>query len=160
MGIEYICFRYCQKNDNVELSEIIDQIKEVKFIHEKRHFCKFIYNAFVSRFNYRVFSISDEHGLLHYSFLISACSKFAFLKNHDVLISPSWTRDDMRGKGIMAQVHSYISRKVKTIHPDADVYVLVRKENESSMRGMRKSAFQIVGKVEKTRIFKKYGEIY
>ena len=160
MGTEYICFRYCPEKDNVELSEITNQIKEKKLIHERKHFWKFIYNAFVSQFHYRIFSISDENGLIHYSFLISTCSKFSFLKNNDVLISPSWTRDDMRGRGIMAQVYSYISREVKRLHSDANIYVLVREENESSMRGMKKSAFQIVGKVEKTNILKKYGEIY
>lgn len=155
----YNCFMFNRDTASDEINAPFT-VQTRKFAFDKVLLKKMLYNAVVSGFRQKVYTCSDEKGLVHYSFAIAKCHKFGFLKQGDYSIGPCWTRDDQRGKGLFGDMLNYIASAIIKENPQSKVYVLVRTENEKSMRGVAKANFVNVGVVKKTPWLKQYSAIY
>ena len=154
----YNIYKYIPKED-VLPKPPFKNIQVEKFVLKKHIRLKLIYNALVTFFQHIVFFISDGKGLVHYSFVINKCPKFCFLNYNDYVISPCWTRKDKRGMGIYAAMIDYIGAYYKNKDVESNVYILVRNENKSSVKGIEKSHFTKIGIVKKSRFLKIYSKI-
>lgn len=154
----YNVYQFENTHDSYDTS-VLENIEEKKYRFESEIVKKLFYNAVVCGFKHKVFSVSDEKGLVHYSFVIGKCSKFPFLKKNDYVIGPCWTRDDKRGKGIYAAMINYIGFSYMKDCPESHIYILVREQNAASIRGVEKANFKKVGTVTKSKYLKKYTDI-
>ena len=97
---------------------------------------------------YRLFVVKNEKGdVIHRSACIGKCIKFPFLKKGDFEIGPCYTEDSFRGKGIYPAVLEHI-----LCERVGNYYMLVREDNESSIRGIEKAGFSLVGEVQRDRL--------
>lgn len=151
----YILYKYCESG-----GEMLSDVKVKRFLFDKSFAPKLLYNALICEFKHKIYYIEDEKGVVHYSMCIGKCNKFPFLKKHDFIIGPCWTRNDSRGKRIYPKMINYIAAHSINKFADANVYILVREENVASTKGVLRSDFKKIGYVEKTPKLKIYSKVY
>lgn len=103
---------------------------------------------------FRIFYIKRDGKIVHTSCVIPKCFKFPFLKAGEYIIGPCVTAPDYRGQGLYGKALACI-----TGHPmyrDGVFYMSVNEHNASSIRGIEKAGFRLVGRVRKSRILKRY----
>ncbi len=159
----YYVYMYSNINKEKSTDDIVEKWKDNNWIYgesarciEKwlfsRWFLFFISSAGKQKIKY----LRDSKGIVHYSFVIPYCAKFSFMKKEDYQIGPCWTREEQRGKGIYVDMLTQITKEITQIRPQANIYMLVRKQNSSSIKGIEKADFKKVGVCKKTRFFKIY----
>ena len=97
---------------------------------------------------------NDDDKIMHTSYVIPGCFKFPFMQKGDYEIGPCFTYPEFRGKGIYPRMLRYICANVgneRTIF-----FMIVSRNNISSIRGIEKAGFNKFGFVEKSRILKRY----
>ena len=151
---EYTIYKYGGKNQEREfLKYRFDNSISYDFELLKKKILFFL----VSRGRYKICCVKNSDGeLMHYSFIVPYCRKFSFMNKEDVVIGPCWTNEKFRGKGIYANALDYIAMQVRQKNPQSNVYVLVREKNIQSTKGIQKSGFNPVGKIQKTKVLKLY----
>lgn len=107
---EYDCYKYVGKAGQYGLP-INTVVSRINFKNKIVSYAS-LYNLLTTGFRQSVYTLSDEHGLVHYSFAIRRCFKYSFLCKQDVLISPCWTRADKRGQGIYPEMINGIASRV------------------------------------------------
>ena len=90
---------------------------------------------------------NEDRKIIHRSRVVGKNFKYKFLDKHQAEIGPCYTSKDYRGKGIYPAVLSFILNENKF----SKYYMLVREDNESSLRGVRKAGFKECGFVAKTK---------
>ena len=97
----------------------------------------------------RIFYCKDKNNkIIHESYVIPKCRKFPFLNKNDFEIGPCYTDEKYRGLGIYPNILNYITT---TYGKENSVfYMVVFKDNNSSIRGIEKAGFNYIGEVEKT----------
>lgn len=98
--------------------------------------------------------VDDEKGYVHTSYLLGKSFKFSFLNHDDYEIGPCFTREDSRGKGIYPDVLRYICSNFGSA--DTKFYMLVAQNNKSSIRGIEKAGFRLVGEVMRSRYIRRW----
>ena len=88
--------------------------------------------------------LDSDGNIAHRSYLVSRNFKFPFLKKREKELGPCFTNKDHRGKGIYPAV-------IEKASEDKIVYMLVREDNLSSIRGIEKAGAVQVGYVKKNR---------
>lgn len=102
-----------------------------------------------------IFFVRDDDGkLMHTSYAIPKCFKFPFMQRGDWEIGPCYTYEQFRGQGIYPNVLRYIVMNLSK--NENTFYVVVNKENNSSIKGIEKAGFVQVGCVAKTKFLKRY----
>lgn len=98
--------------------------------------------------------INDNDQIMHTSYVVPKCFKFPFLKKYDYEIGPCFTYPEYRGKGIYPKVLKYICMNIG--NESSNFFVIVSRNNISSIKGIEKSGFNKLGLVEKSRVLKRY----
>lgn len=113
--------------------------------------------AIASKGRYMICYVKNtKNEIVHYSFMVPHCRKFSFMNDGDIQIGPCWTKETYRGKGIYGKVLNYIAQTILRGNKEANLYVLIREANVSSIKGIRKADFVPVGKCKKTAFLKHY----
>lgn len=103
---------------------------------------------------FRIFYIKRDGMIVHTSCVIPKCFKFPFLKVGEYIIGPCVTVPEFRGQGLYGRaLHSIVGHPV---YQDGVFYMSVNAHNASSIRGIEKAGFRLVGKVRKTKLLKRY----
>lgn len=90
---------------------------------------------------YHIYEVTNEDGrIIHRSKVIGRCLKFPFLPKGAYEIGPCLTEEDFRGKGIYPKVLTHICSVFRS-----DLYMIIRDDNYSSIRGVEKAGFVKVG---------------
>ncbi len=152
---KYILYKYVEAG-----GEELTDVKVKRFYFDKVFIKQMVYNSVICGFKQKVYYTEDEKGLTQYIMCIGKCQKFPFLKKNDCILGPGWTREDVRGKGLLAKMLNYICQDVLKEHPDANIYAVVREENVSSTKGIFKADFKKIGYVEKTPKLKIYSKVH
>ena len=117
----------------------------------------FLYWNLITFFRAKAYVVRDEAGdIIHYSYIIPACSKFPFLRKgiyRDIEIGPCYTRKESRGNGIYPFVLSAIIKE--ELNNSGFAYMIVENWNHASQKGISKVGFKKVGEIRKDR-FKRY----
>lgn len=111
-----------------------------------------LYFRVISKGTAFIYYIVEEDRILHYSYVIGKCFKFPFLKKGDCVIGPCFTEEKSRGKGLYPKTLSTIVYN----NDFNNYYMIVHKNNLSSIRGICKAGFDMVNDIEKTKILKIY----
>ena len=157
---KYYLFKYNDElvNKYNNKNEIFNEYtyKYQKFSHYSYLIKRIVLFSVITKGKYSVFCVySPEKKLIHYSFIIPKCSKFTFMEKDDYQIGPCWTSEEYRGKGVYGNVLNFICCELKKNNENSNIYVLIRKSNSSSIKGIEKANFEIVGYCKKNK-FKKY----
>lgn len=94
-----------------------------------------------------VYYVKHGHEIIHTSYVMQKSYKFPFMKKNDFEIGPCFTKSEYRGKGIYPSVINRIQSDVLT--DKNSIYMIVRSDNISSIKGIEKSGFINVGFVNK-----------
>ena len=106
----------------------------------------------------RIFYIESEEGkILHTSYVIPRCLKFPFMERGSYEIGPCQTIPEARRKGLYVRVLNHITTDPR--YQKAAFYMIVRRNNRSSIGGIDKAGFQWEGVVEKTSFLRVYHRI-
>lgn len=156
MSEEYIIYKYNDvSSDNAfDWTELGLTLKVRKYFIKGVPIKSFAIGALSCLFRHRVYCLYDNHGLVHYSFLIPHCSKYPFTQKKDYVIGPCWTDDRRRGEGIYGRMLNYLGQVVRK--QSGDSYVLVREANISSTKGITKARFDRAGVCTKSKMLKHY----
>lgn len=73
--------------------------------------------------------------LVHYCFLMPPFFRIPLMRPGDFEIGPYWTNPQYRGRGITTHTVGII----KAAHPDATLYILMRRDNEASIKVAEKT---------------------
>lgn len=98
---------------------------------------------------YRIIYVYDDKKIIHYSYVIPKFWKFSFLSKNDLEIGPCWTDLEYRGHGIYPFVLKEVVEKFEQFN---SFYMIVEENNISSIKGIEKAGFKIVGKIIKSKI--------
>ncbi len=164
-AVVYCVYRFKKANNVQDSDDVVAKWKqegysysEKLFRGEKRLLKAILLFMIETGGKYRIKCLDDKEGLVHYSFIIPYCRKFSFMKKHDYQIGPCYTREDCRGKNIYPDMLMQISKEILEESPDSDIYVLIREQNEASLKGIAKADFEMVGRCTKTPMLKHYKE--
>ena len=95
----------------------------------------------ISAGKYHIYEVTNEDGrVIHRSKVIGRCLKFPFLPKGSYEIGPCLTEEDFRGMGIYPSVLTHICSVFQS-----DLYMIIREDNFSSIRGVKKAGFVKVG---------------
>lgn len=103
---------------------------------------------------YKIYYLCNGIDVAHYSYLIPKCSKFPFMRKEDYEIGPCVTATDYRRKGCYHFILNHITSQAE--YQQSVFYMIVKKTNEPSIKGIEKSGFNRDGSVRKTRFLKRY----
>ena len=147
--MKYLLFRHdlSHRPYNGEIPYKIESIKATIFqaIRKKVTFQDFIWNL-ISLNNCELYVCRNEKGeIIHRSRVVGKNIKYSFLGKNDIEIGPCYTEETYRGQGIYPAV---ISRILTDKNQTA--YMLVRENNISSIKGIKKAGFRQMGYVRKT----------
>ena len=92
--------------------------------------------------------LSENDKIMHTSYLIPTCRKFAFMKKDEFQIGPCFTDKQFRGKGIYPAVLRHITSQNE--YEGKMFYMLVFTENLPSIKGIEKAGFKRCGNAKKT----------
>lgn len=101
-----------------------------------------------------VYAVNETGEAIHTSYVVPKCFKFSFMNKNDYIIGPCYTNPDYRGLGIYPNVLRYITSK--TGNCNTIFYMSVDESNLPSIKGIEKAGFDLVGKINKTRVLKRY----
>ena len=131
-----------------------------KISYDKELIKKKILFSLVTRGKYQIcYVLSTDGELIHYSFIIPYCVKFSFMHKDDLQIGPCWTNKKYRGQGIYGRVLDFVAQKAILQNPNTNLYVLIRKANIDSTKGIKKANYIPVGECEKTKRLKLYNTV-
>lgn len=102
----------------------------------------------------KIFYISNSEDLVHTSYVVPRCFKFAFMGRDDYEIGPCMTYPQYRGKGIYPSALRWICKEVG--NGRSTFYMIVDEKNTASIRGMEKAGFKKYGIVKVTKFTKRY----
>lgn len=91
--------------------------------------------------------LNEEGKIVHTSRVVAKNFKYTFLDKNDMEIGPCFTDVEYRGKGIYPMVLAKILKE----NINRNFYMVIREDNEASIRGVQKAGFEHVGFVYKTR---------
>jgi len=95
----------------------------------------------ISANRYTLFCVYNLEGrCIHRSARVGRCFKFPFLPKGTYEIGPCHTDKEYRGQGIYPEVLSHITEQEQTSY-----YMLVHRDNHSSIRGVLKAGFTECG---------------
>lgn len=87
--------------------------------------------------------IKDKKGnIIHMSQLTPKIFKFPFMQNNDLQVGTCWTIEEYRGQGIYPFVINYI---VDNYLKSNKIFMITRKDNYSSQKGIEKAGFKLYG---------------
>lgn len=75
----------------------------------------------------------------------------------DFQIGPCYTVPEFRGKGLYTNTLLYIISQNE--YKKSSFWMIVDENNGASIRGIEKAGFLKIGKVKKTKLFKRYVEL-
>lgn len=107
-----------------------------------------------------LFQVKNAEGVIvHQSMMVGRNPKFSFLRENEYEIGPCMTTEEYRGLGIYPYVLGICVRAL----PDGERgehYMFVSPDHLSSIRGVEKAGFRVIGHVERRRfgIWKKVKE--
>ncbi len=156
----YIVFKY-DKSLAAKQAPSDIECEFVKFpLEDKELIKRIVLFTAAAHGRHNICCVRNEQGeMIHYSFVIPHCPKFSFMGKNDFVIGPCWTREDYRGQGLYGKVLNRIGEKYTAENPEAELYILVRNENTSSVKGVQKSAFIPAGQCSKTKYLKHYKNV-
>lgn len=103
----------------------------------------------------RIYYICDENGhVIHTSYVLPKFFKFPFMKKGDYEIGPCQTAPAFRGRGLYGAALNRIITEPE--FENAHFYMIVDNNNRSSVRGIEKAGFHLVGNVIRTKFLKRY----
>ena len=102
----------------------------------------------------KIYVVSDGRDLIHTSYVIPKCSKFAFMNKDDYEIGPCFTYPQYRGKGIYPAVLQSICNDLG--NDNTIFYMIVDEDNTASIKGIEKAGFKKFGIVKITKFTKRY----
>lgn len=108
----------------------------------------------------RLFQVKNTEGVIvHQSMVVGRNPKFGFLRENEYEIGPCRTVEEYRGLGIYPYVLCMCVRGIPN-GARAQYYMFVSQDNFSSIRGVEKAGFRVIGHVERKRfgIWKKVKE--
>lgn len=100
------------------------------------------------------YSVYDGCEVVHRSYVIHKCYKFAFMKSDDIEIGPCYTGEKWRGKNIYPFVLMKIIRNERK--DGADVYMIIDRENIASQSGVKKVGFRRAAYLKRTKVLRSY----
>jgi len=103
---------------------------------------------------YKIYYLCSGNDIVHTAYAVPKCMKFPFMHKGDIEIGPCVTALQYRRRGSYCYMIGYIT-SLKD-YENADFYMIVRKTNEASVKGIEKSEFVRIGEVRKKGILKKY----
>lgn len=159
---KYIVYKYCNDVQTNSEWSFYDTKCEFgkKLSYDKELLKKKILFSLVTRGKYKIcYVLSPDGELIHYSFVIPYCAKFSFMDKDDLQIGPCWTNEKYRGRGIYGRVLDYIAQKAVSFNPNTNLYVLIRKANIESTKGINKANYIPVGECKKTKYLKLYNTV-
>jgi len=83
------------------------------------------------------YALNSSNEIVHSAYVIPPNFKYAFLKTNELCIGPCNTIERYRGQGIYPYILNYILFKNK----NRDFCMIIRKENNASIRGVIKAGF-------------------
>lgn len=102
----------------------------------------------------RIYYVEENGKTMHTSYVMPRCPKFLFLGKNDYEIGPCCTYPQYRGRGL----YPAVLKRICATHGDGNgtFYMIVAKNNASSIRGIEKANFQFCGYVKKTKVTRQY----
>ncbi len=88
---------------------------------------------------YSVFYNGKE---VHHSYVTRKCFKFKFMSKDDIQIGNCFTHNSYRGQGIYPFVIQKIINDNYQVNDNIDIYMLINKNNISSIKGVQKIGFK------------------
>lgn len=102
------------------------------------------------------FALDDDNNILHYSVVIPRNIKYPFLKTGEYCIGPCNTSEKARGLGI----YPYVLQKILRDNPNNRFYMIIKEDNLSSIRGVKKAGFKLCEKtICTTKVLKRFVEV-
>ena len=157
---DYLLFINNKNKSNIDgffynIEKFKPSFKNGFFNHdEKKKLKDFIirlYYFIISKKILYIYYVYDGNTIVHTSYVMGKNYKFKFMKNNDLFIGPCNTKSEYRGKSIYPYILNFISNEY-----NSNCYVLIRKENTASIRGIVKSNYIFLRFSQKNNIFKIY----
>lgn len=145
---EKISFQNNSSNFNIDFLKISPLNLFIK--NEKKSFKDAIlrlYFWFSSYGKVYIYYVEDNEQIVHTSYVMKKSYKFPFMKKDDFEVGPCFTISEYRGKGIYPSVINKIKHDMLT--EKNRIYMIVRRDNKSSIKGIEKSGFTKMGMVIK-----------
>ena len=114
-----------------------------------------LYFLLITFYGVKLFYVMDGENVIHYSYVLSKCYKFPFMKTSDLEIGPCFTCKEYRGRGIYPRV---LKKIISSGLNDSNFFMIVEESNLSSIKGVKKVGFKECGHVKK-QMFKVYRKI-
>lgn len=156
----YGLYTYSGKFSRRDKPEGYELHKNVKISSDLFGLRMFIYWNIISLGKARAYIMTDTNGeIAHYSFVMPKCYKFPFMRSPrsgDIVIGPCVTTEKDRGRGLYPYV---LSRIIESHTNGGTIYMIVRDDNTSSIRGITKVGFEKKATIEKDNRKKIYRSI-
>ena len=154
--MEYLCFVNSNSHANnvhpkmdlkiVEFQPNLFRLYSKYESENDKEFRKTLFRVYISiltRFRTKIyFAISDTNEVVHFSVVIPRNFKYPFLKKNEFCIGPCNTVENARGLGI----YPYVLQKILSDNQGAVYYMLIKKDNNASIRGVKKAGFMLCDK--------------
>lgn len=111
-----------------------------------------LYWYVISKGKYKIYYVSNQDKVTHFSYCLPKSYKFSFMKEKDLHIGPCVTDSAYRGRGLFPMVLT----KIVTENKPADFYMIIDQDNIASQKGVAKVGFQIKNGLTVHPLFKSY----
>ena len=160
MTNEYIFFGFDEKDvcspfgkDNVLAPYTLEIFSPSwgRLKEHQSHSIMYLFWFFITRGRYKIVYLYDEKNMIHYSHILPRFFKLSFMNSVDLMIGPSWTREDYRGKGIFPAI---ILSIIKNFKKDGrSFHIFTHTDNFASQKAITKVCFHQWARGKKTKKF-------
>lgn len=144
-----VCSKF--KEDNILAPYVLEMFspswRELK--KHQSHSIMYLFWFFSTRGRYKIVYLYDGNKMVHYSHLLPKFFKLSFMDSEDLMIGPSWTREDYRGKGIFPAIIISIIQNFKK--EGRIFHIFTHKDNLASQKAITKACFHKWGRGKKTK---------
>ncbi len=95
--------------------------------------------------------ISENRVSVHISILFSKLNILRLIQKKGPAIGDCYTNPDFRGKSIYPFVINYISKEIFKENKTKEVFIIVNRDNRSSIRGIEKAGFEKFASIKARR---------
>lgn len=148
----YLLFQYNHDTKITNERKLPSGCKLIKFtptlkdiLRKKVSFTEYFWYI-ITAHNYVLYCVmNDKNEVIHKSTRIGKCYKFNFLKKNEYEIGPCYTSESFRGKGI----YPFVLNQIISDNPNANYYMFIDEKNFSSIRGVEKAGFMLIGQIKR-----------
>lgn len=133
----------------VEIDVYVYSMKNYRFFHN--YTCNFEIQKDIIKSNVKRYSIKRDSLLVHQSFLYERAFLLRLLNETGPVIGNCFTNSKFRGQSIYPYVLNYIAKEQLLEDKVKQIFVIVNKNNISSIKGIEKAGFQKYSSISSKR---------